>query len=460
MKFSRFIAVVSMGALGPALALLLPARALADECNGHINISYLSFVPPLFIGDTVDMRVDFGTGTITGGTGFISGPTPVSIVNSLTIKKFRIDLACNADNLVATNCVPDVGNPNVGAGMAVTLVDNSISDTCGDVDFSIDPLDITKPNVRTFTANPLTADPGLVIGALSGVTPPGLCSVFFTLKVNALSADVITPKELEEVVGYEIAECDNGVLLSGGFQTSSIPVEVIPPVNFDCYQVTQGRAPTTLVELEDRFTHTTGVKLAFEHRVCSPANKNDEDPAAVTNPQHLTGYGIKKGGGNANADVLVTNQFGTVAGHVGKAVRLLVPAAKALGKNVDPGQPPADLRHFQCYKFTADVDDFTVKLQDQFIVIEKFDPLMIDPAKSADVEFPKSLLLCAPVDKNGEDPDAAADPNALLCYQRTANLEDLPQDIKVSTRDQFQLDPTLKVAEFQELCVSSTVEPG
>jgi hypothetical protein len=48
----------------------------------------------------------------------------------------------------------------------------------------------------------------------------------------------------------------------------------------------------------------------------------------------------------------------------------------------------------------------------------------------------------------------------LLCYQRTANLEDLPQDIKVSTRHQFQLDPTLKVTEFQELCVSSTVEPG
>jgi hypothetical protein len=28
----------------------------------------------------------------------------------------------------------------------------------------------------------------------------------------------------EQVIGYDIASCDNGVLLSGGFQTGDIPV--------------------------------------------------------------------------------------------------------------------------------------------------------------------------------------------------------------------------------------------
>src|SRR4030095_16989431 len=178
MQFSRFIAVVSMGILGPALPLLLPARALADECNGFINIEYpeLNILPPgaaLSIGDSTLMRVRFGTGTITGGP-----------ANTLTISTFRIDLACRADPpfIVAKDCEPD----GFGGIFAATFADNLVHNCAGtnltSLDADQDPL---KPNVRFFKF-----DPPLVIPKETAVLPDGFCHVGFPVRVNSLSNDV------------------------------------------------------------------------------------------------------------------------------------------------------------------------------------------------------------------------------------------------------------------------------
>jgi hypothetical protein len=109
------------------------------------------------------------------------------------------------------------------------------------------------------------------------------------------------------------------------------------------------------------------------------------------------------------------------------------------------------LRHFDCYNFTANVPPFTATLQDQFTVI-------LNPGGSDTQQFQSGLLLCVPVSKNKEDDSAVTDPNGLLCYHRTRPQKVLiPQNLGASTNDQFQLDETLNITEFQELCVTSNV---
>src|SRR5262249_33459740 len=206
-------------------------------------------------------------------------------------------------------------------------------------------------------------------------------------------------------------------------------INIIQEENFDCYQVTGGLTPPpplNVVSLVDQFTDTNPT-LSVEHRVCTGAEVAD----VAASGDHFTGYGIKKGGGNPNADVTVLNPItGSLSGHVGKAVRLLVPATKALGKGIDPG-PPTDTRHFQCYQFdpAVPVGDFMETLTDQFILASPKLP------GTATVKFPKSFLLCPRVDKNGEDPGAPNDTDALLCFQRVKNIQGLAQNIKASTRD-------------------------
>src|SRR5262249_30894441 len=88
-----------------------------------------------------------------------------------------------------------------------------------------------------------------------------------------------------------VAECDNGVLLSGGFQTGAVPV-ASPVTHFDCYEVTQGGLkPKIPVTVADRFGSYTPT-LTEVHRLCAPADKNGEDPSAPANPNHETAYEV------------------------------------------------------------------------------------------------------------------------------------------------------------------------
>src|SRR5262245_6447286 len=64
----------------------------------------------------------------------------------------------------------------------------------------------------------------------------------------------------------------------------------------------------------------------------------------------------------------------------------------------------AVLRHIQCYEVRPPqrFDDHAVSLDDQF--------------RSFDATVRKVFSVCAPADKNGEDPDASTDPNHFVSY--------------------------------------------
>lgn len=184
-----------------------------------------------------------------------------------------------------------------------------------------------------------TASPHLDIPA-NTPTLPGFCFVRFDVKVLGLSTDK-TPNETEELVGYDVAQCDNGVLLSGSFQTSSITTP--SPLHFSCYEVPRGNMPdVTGLSLIDRFGSTTASAIEVK-RICAPTDKNNEDPTAVAAPAHLTAFTVVTTGGSFSkpkngghsCSPPGTSRFMESGGHLAAALR-------ASGEGLD--QPPAARR--------------------------------------------------------------------------------------------------------------------
>src|SRR5262249_29255153 len=78
--------ILQRGLLGLAVAAAFPTAALADDtCNGFINIDYVNGLPVNNIGDTVDVKITFGTGSIQGGTKL---PSPASSTISTATRTF------------------------------------------------------------------------------------------------------------------------------------------------------------------------------------------------------------------------------------------------------------------------------------------------------------------------------------------------------------------------------------
>jgi len=78
--------------LGLALLVAMTGRSWADDtCNGFINIDYVGTPPLNNIGDTVDVKITFGTGNIQSGT-------------KLTITSFQHNLDCNSNFALTPPC--------------------------------------------------------------------------------------------------------------------------------------------------------------------------------------------------------------------------------------------------------------------------------------------------------------------------------------------------------------------
>jgi hypothetical protein len=161
------------------------------------------------------------------------------------------------------------------------------------------------------------------------------------------------------------------------------------------------------VTLTDQFG-SASTPAQRPERLCAPANKNDEDPAAPADPAHLVGYTIRRPFAKVVRQRIV-NQFGETFVDVSRPDALMVPTAKSfegapppLGSMFPPGS-------FQCYKLrrSPETPPFVrvpgVRVEDQFGAI------------TLDVIKPK--LLCAPVDRDGDDPAAPTRPDHLLCYK-------------------------------------------
>ncbi len=420
MRTRSLFATMVRSVPGLVLGLMLPGAASAnDTCNGFINIDYVGAPPLTPIGDTVDVKLNFGSGSIQGGT-------------KLTINSFQFNLDCNATFPLAAPCV-DEGPIVQYEGDANIITDCPTT-------FTTSQGISTIPNKVVFTANPPLDIPPNV------PTLPGFCSVTFRVRVLAASIDGVPG--IQQVAGYDIGACDNGVLLSGGFQSSQI--DTPPPLHFDCYEIVRANIPDIAgLTLEDRFGTTTAT-ITEAKRLCAPTDKNGESPGAEAAPDHLVSYTLKTTGGTFQKpkDVNVVNQFGTLTVDVVAPVLLKTPSSKSL---VPPSPPPlvgSNVPHFQCYKLNDVKGSPGTK---GISLLDQFGPLTVDLDKRG------PFRLCVPVNKNGEDPGAKDNPGVLLCY--TTRNDKLPfGDKQVFINNQFGPLGT-KITQLDELCVPSTILP-
>lgn len=203
---------------------------------------------------------------------------------------------------------------------------------------------------------------------------------------------------------------------AGAFLPCPADCTCAPPFvldHFKCYR-TVGQIAQRSVSLTDQFGPSTATVLR-PSRLCNPADKNGGGINDLT--AHLMCYKLRPAP-FARRDVLVRNQFGDQTLTVVKPETLCNPAEK-------DGVPlssaaGAFLNHFKCYKvrgkgFTAR----SVTLTDQF--------------ETRTTTIVKPLLLCNPVDKNGEGVPQPA--SHLTCYK----IKDAPgfAPRSVMVEDQF-----------------------
>jgi hypothetical protein len=408
--------------------LLLAGRAqAAEECNGFIDISYPNSQIVNNIGDVLMVEIHLGAGTITGG--------PMNVLN---VSSFGFDLSCVDPPGPVPHCVSE--------GPVISYDgDASITTNCPGTVTTNNPGGGATPSHLVFTFTPALSIPH------DTPIPPDFCDFFFTETILAQSTNVTGL--IEQVIGYDIASCDNGVLLSGGFQTGDVPV-ASPVTHFSCYEVTHGglkpKIPVTVV---DRFG-TYSPTLTEVHRICLPADKNGEDPTAPANPNHEAVYELTGGSPAVIATGLkVTNQFGTFTMDVRGLDRLLVPTSKKLTAPPGPPLPLNIVRHYACHDISnisgPDISKKAVTVVDQFATT----PIPGFKSKS-------KWKLCVAADKNNEDPTAPTDNTALLCYFAAKTPPFGTVNLFLNNQfgpNQFADQP--RATQFDDLCVPSNILP-
>jgi hypothetical protein len=219
--------------------------------------------------------------------------------------------------------------------------------------------------------------------------------------------------------------------------------------NFQCYAI-KPFAFTSIpsVSVVDQFGEST-VAVRRPDELCAPADLNDTDPTAPADPDHLTRYKVVRGAEPKSEQQKIVNQFGTILLDVSTAETLMVPSAKSLAAPAPPVPVNPAVDHFQCYKVRASTGApkfhkiVGVKVDDQF------------GTGTFDLLEPKRL--CAPADKNNEDPGAEAHPDHLLCYKVKARAPF--NTLRVWLSDQFGTLNKLRLIQRKEFCVPSLENP-
>ncbi len=230
--------------------------------------------------------------------------------------------------------------------------------------------------------------------------------------------------------------------------TPTVTATPNPDLNhFICYEIHTPALNRPGVSLLDQFGPST-ITVKRAKRICLPADKNDEDPIALGQPETLTSYTLKQTSPKFARvkGVTVTNQFGSVTFDVFKPDRMFVPTSKSLAGIPAPPTFPA-LDHFKCYKIAfAKTRVPAVKIDDQF--------------GSITVDVKKPLHVCVAADKNGEGIPSPG--QVAMCYQvRTTSGTPPPQKHLPNTlyiNEQFG-SYALEVFGPRELCVPSTLTP-
>ncbi len=242
---------------------------------------------------------------------------------------------------------------------------------------------------------------------------------------------------------------------------TSQPTPTAAPVldHFTCYTTrsTAGSVPfqgipdTPGLSLIDQFGPlTSGTKGPA--RLCAPTNKLGEDPAAPLHPEHLTSYPFTTAfrASPPLTEVKVVDQFNPTGifftVKLKKASHLLVPTVKNLSSTPPtPTQFVTD--HFDCYRITRAKGTPKFRALKGVTLQDQFGPMTVA------VKKPK--YLCAPVNKNGEDPTAPTHPLHLLCYQVTQyDKVKFVKRIGLFVNNQFGPEQ-LDAKKPKELCVPS-----
>jgi hypothetical protein len=237
------------------------------------------------------------------------------------------------------------------------------------------------------------------------------------------------------------------LLCAGARQVAALTTTI--PNNLQCYAI-KPFAFTSIpsVSVVDQFGGSM-VTLRRPDQLCVPADKNDEDPTAPADPDHLTRYKVVRGAEPKLEQQKIVNQFGTILLDVIRAMNVMVPSAKSLAAPAPPAPVNPGVDHFQCYKVRVSTGASRfhkivgVKVDDQFGT-GTFD--LLEP-----------MRLCAPADKNNENPGAEAHPDHLLCYKVKARAPF--NTLRVWLSDQFGTLSDRRLIQRQEFCVPSLKNP-
>ena len=230
--------------------------------------------------------------------------------------------------------------------------------------------------------------------------------------------------------------------------------------HFLCYSVSITRntpkfSPFLGVNLLDQFGPLV-MDVKKPVKLCAPADKNNEDPTAPDDPDHLMGYMIVPHKNAAkfvkqpNREVL--NQFGTIFVDVKLPASLLVPSAKSLSASPPAPTSPA-VDHFECYKVSKARQSAKFVPQLRVPVKDQFGQLTLDVTKPTQ--------LCAPVDQDGGELGAETHVPHLMCYAVKVS-KGHPKFMKktpVFVNNQAFGALTVDVKKPQELCVPSLKNP-
>ena len=200
------------------------------------------------------------------------------------------------------------------------------------------------------------------------------------------------------------------------------------------------------VTLEDHVGPST-VDVKRQKRLCTPADKYDEDPTAPLDPYHLGRCRLSRPRSSIESSIeVVVNQFGAFTVDLVRPDYMMVPTTKSLTE-IPPAPVDSWVDHFKCYAVRGSQSRTeNIKVDDQFGTLH--------------VDLKRPVRVCAPANKNDEDPDAPTHPDHLMCFKVRITPKTprphLPE--LVFTQNQFRPD-TYRPYGLRELCVPSQLFP-
>jgi hypothetical protein len=327
-------------------------------------------------GDVVGGIIE-ATAQYTGGVAHDS-PGNTAGVSGTTPKQTPVSF-CPED----TPCTEFICDPSVSGSAACTPspIDCNDNDAC-----TIDDCDSTT---GCFTTPVICEDNNL---CTSNVCNPATGTCVFDPVLDCDDNDECTDDFCDPVLGCQSVPNDNPACL--GLR------------HVMCYEIKRFSFARRMIDVEDRFFDGP-VTLRTPSHLCAPADKEDEDPNAPLDPEHLMGFPARGTTGKV-LNQTVTNQFGTLTLDLRRRSHLFVPTAKSLAAQPPPLVNPI-IDHFQCYRVRRSRGSASfsrivgVKVDDQF--------------GTAFMDLIRPRFVCLPANKADEDPTAPGHPQGFLCYK-------------------------------------------